>query len=106
MKLSIAIVCTIVVAFVATTAMVDAKPALIRRVPKDKDSNEDRGPIPPFGACKCRDDDGYCTSCAPAYEGIYAHVGTSGNGSGHLKTAVGQHIHISSFIQCPSFSTL
>ncbi|KAI9595269.1 hypothetical protein BDF19DRAFT_442713 [Syncephalis fuscata] len=31
MKLSIAIACTIVMAFVINTAMVDAKPALIRR---------------------------------------------------------------------------
>ncbi|KAI9597818.1 hypothetical protein BDF19DRAFT_420694 [Syncephalis fuscata] len=31
MKLSIAVVCTIAVALVASTSMVDAKPALVRR---------------------------------------------------------------------------
>ncbi|KAI9595475.1 hypothetical protein BDF19DRAFT_422765 [Syncephalis fuscata] len=31
MKLSIAVVCTVLVALVASTAMVDAKPTLVRR---------------------------------------------------------------------------
>ncbi|KAI9596274.1 hypothetical protein BDF19DRAFT_464749, partial [Syncephalis fuscata] len=35
MKLSISVVCTLLVTFVATTAMVDAKPALARRAPED-----------------------------------------------------------------------
>ncbi|KAI9593892.1 hypothetical protein BDF19DRAFT_447209, partial [Syncephalis fuscata] len=77
MKLSIAVVCTVLVAFVATTTMVDAKPTLTRRAPKDESS--DRGPIPPFGACKCRDDDGYCTSCTPAYTGPSIPIIGGGN---------------------------
>ncbi|KAI9591999.1 hypothetical protein BDF19DRAFT_453325 [Syncephalis fuscata] len=35
MKLSIAVVCTVVVALIAATAMVDANPALVRRGPKN-----------------------------------------------------------------------